>query len=119
MLLATDIIPLDTIKNHLRVDHDEEDDIIALYSEAAIAWCMWYCDSDALRNEADAKKIPAQIKSAMLLVIGDLFMRREANPVENCYKNPTVENLLWSCRDWRDTKENKEQDGGKNEYVGW
>ncbi len=113
MMPATEIIPLATIKNHLRVDHDDEDDLIAIYAEAALSWCMWYCDKDDLKRETDPAKIPAQVKSAMLLVTADLFMRREANPVEASYTNPTVENLLWSCRDWRDkTKEHDDLYGG-------
>lgn len=108
MILATALIPLSTMKNHLRVDHDAEDDLISLYADAALSWCLWYCDSDSMKAETDASKIPPQIKSATLLVLGDLFMRREANPVESCYTNPTVENLLWSCREWRNMKEEEE-----------
>jgi uncharacterized phiE125 gp8 family phage protein len=48
---------------------------------------------------ADAARVPAPIKSALLLIVGDLFENREAQTVgAPISTNPTVDALLWAYR---------------------
>lgn len=102
MIEPTDVVSLDTMKQHLRLDHDAEDDLVALYAGAALDWCLWYCDNPELTGP-DA--LSRNFRAAMLLVLGDLFANREAMVENAAYANPTAENLLWADRDWGDQKE--------------
>ena len=40
----TDFFTLDDLKLFLRVDHDDEDDVITALADAAITWCENYCN---------------------------------------------------------------------------
>ena len=94
-----DLLSLDLIKKHLRVDSSAEDDLIELYAESALAWALWYCDNSKLVEAAD---FPASFKSAMLLLIGHSYANREAVVVGTITAEVpmAVESLLWSSRNW-------------------
>lgn len=53
----------------------------------------------AVLGQAEASKVPASIRAAILLLVGDLFANREAQlPAGSVAPNPTVEALL---QPWR------------------
>lgn len=97
---AQDLVPLATIKLHLRVDDDTEDALIDLYAESALAWAQWYCDNPALEA---VDSYPASFKAALLLLIGHSYANREAVVTGTIAANlpMAVESLLWSSRNFR------------------
>lgn len=98
-----DLLEMDLIKKHLRVDSPDEDDLIELYAESALAWALWYCDNPLLATAAD---IPASFKSALLLLIGHSYTNREAVLVGTGGDELPmgVASLLWSSRSLADSK---------------
>ena len=85
------MLTLAETKLHLRVDHDDEDALITALMATATAACADYLNMPA----ADlVVAVPAPIKSAALLLVGDLYANREAQGDRQFYKNPPFENLL-------------------------
>ncbi|MBI6558125.1 head-tail connector protein [Pseudomonas syringae] len=99
---AADLLPIELIRKQLRVDYEDEDDLIALYAESALAWALWFCDNPKLTDVSD---FPASFKAALLLLIGHSFANREAVVIGTITAElpMAVENLLWSCRNWSGT----------------
>ena len=96
---AADLLPIELIRKHLRVDYEDEDDLIALYAESALAWALWFCDNPKL---LEVDEFPASFKAALLLLIGHSYANREAVVVgATTAEFPlAVESLLWSSRNW-------------------
>lgn len=97
---ALELLPIEVIKKHLRVDHAGEDDLIELYAESALAWALWFCDNPKLVEVAD---FPASFKAALLLLIGHSYANREAIVTGTIATElpMAVDSLLWASRDWR------------------
>lgn len=95
-----ELVPLATIKLHLRVDDDTEDGLIGLYAESALAWALWYCDNPALQA---VDSFPASFKAALLLLIGHSYANREAVVTGTIASTlpMAVESLLWASRNFR------------------
>lgn len=104
MIKASDLITLEDMKLHLRLDHNDEDSLVLIYAQAALEWCLWYCDSPGIEH-SEVSEVPNSFKCAVLLVLGDLFASRESNAVAARYENPTAANLLWMFRNWKNEKE--------------
>jgi len=87
------MMTLDDVKLHLRVDHDDEDDTISLYLDAAINGVANYLNAeyDDLATDPDT---PAPIKAAVLLAVGDLYENREGQADRQLFSNSTYERLL-------------------------
>lgn len=86
----TTITSLTTVKEHLRIDGTDEDDILTLYTAAAEAYVNEYCDT----KDAPFTVFTPTIKAAVLLVISDLYENRTAQIDKQLYQNKTVELLL-------------------------
>ncbi len=85
------MLTLAETKLHLRVDHNDEDALIGALMATATAACADYLNMEA----ADlVVAVPAPIKSAALLLVGDLYANREALVERPLSKNPTFERLL-------------------------
>lgn len=85
------MLTLAETKLHLRVDHNDEDALIAALMATATAACADYLNMEA----ADlVVAVPAPVKSAALLLVGTLYEQRESQGDRQFYKNPTFENLL-------------------------
>lgn len=69
------LIPLEEIKLHLRVDHDDEDELIQRKYDAALDYAKNYCGRD-IPFDGDDDLNPS-IRAAILLIIGDLYANRE------------------------------------------
>ncbi len=70
------------IKKHLRVDHDDEDDLIKGYAESSVDYVENYCDGSLvteLTPAAEDKEPPREVLfspgiwQAMLLLIGHYY----------------------------------------------
>lgn len=98
-VVASDLLPIELIRKHLRLDYEDEDDLIVLYAESALAWALWFCDNPKLVEVDD---FPASFKAALLLLIGHSYANREAVVVGTITAEVpmAVESLLWSSRNW-------------------
>ncbi|WP_278939786.1 head-tail connector protein [Pseudomonas helleri] len=97
---VTDLLSISLMRKHLRVDHEDDDDLIELYAESALAWALWYCDNPSLKLAPD---FPASFKAALLLLLGHSYAVREAVAVGTIATElpMAVESLLWASRNWR------------------
>lgn len=97
---VTDLLTLELMRKHLRVDDGGDDDLIELYAESALAWALWYCDNPALKVVTD---FPASFKAALLLLLGHSYNSREAVVVGTIAAELplAVDSLLWSSRNFR------------------
>ena len=83
-------VSLDEMKRHCRVDHGDEDAIMASYLDAATASVGEYL------NAAEPLDIyaPAPVKSAILLMAAGLYAQREDIGDRQLYTNDTFARLL-------------------------
>lgn len=91
------VLTLDEIKAHLRLDGNEEDAQLTLLSDAAEDYATQYMGRSLpwLDDEGAPVPVPASVRAALLLVIGDLYENREGAFVGvSRVDNPTVERLL-------------------------
>ncbi|MEO4000317.1 head-tail connector protein [Mesorhizobium sp. CAU 1732] len=67
------VVSLELAKKHLRVWHDDEDEEIALYLAAAVAWTKTYTNRDVVPAGAEFA-----FDAATLLMMAGMFENREA-----------------------------------------
>ena len=85
------MLTLEETKLHLRVDSDDEDVLIEALMATATAACADFLNMPA----ADlVVAVPAPVKSAALLLVGNLYENRESMGDRPYSKNPTFEALL-------------------------
>lgn len=95
---------LDTarIKQHLRVEHDDEDTLIEGYKAAALAYIEQYCDRKIVETPASSREMAmtADLEQAALLLIGHWYSHREQVVIGTITATlPNgVESLLWLRR---------------------
>ena len=86
------MITLELVKLHLRVDGEDEDDLIRLYYEAAVSDCVAYLNRPLYQDEAAASEaakagkadgivLNSSIRNAILLTVGYLYSTREDGAV--------------------------------------
>ena len=84
------MLTLAEVKLHCRIDHTEEDALLAAMIDAATASVGDYINAaEPLDDTA-----PAPVKAAAMLLVGDLYSNREALVERPLSKNPTFERLL-------------------------
>lgn len=83
------LLTLPEAKLHCRIDHDDEDALLGALIATATAAVADYMNVTSVDSTA-----AAPVKSAALLLVGDLYANREAQGDRQFYKNPTFENLL-------------------------
>lgn len=85
------MLTLAETKLHLRVDHNDEDALIAALMATATAACADYLNMEA----ADlVVAVPAPVKSAALLLVAGLYENREDVSDRQLYRNDTYYRLL-------------------------
>ncbi|WP_338544902.1 head-tail connector protein [Pseudomonas benzopyrenica] len=75
------MIELSRVKLHLRVDHDDEDDLIQGYLAAASAYVEQHCDRtlvEANPTGPEQMLLTKDVEQAMLLLVGHWYANREA-----------------------------------------
>lgn len=88
-------ITLDELKQHLRIDADDEDDYLNGLILQAEAACADFCLRDALPDP-----VPLPAKRAVLLYAGYLHADREGWDADKAKAMLTVaHDLLWPYRD--------------------
>ena len=76
-VVVTETGPLFTLveaKEHLRVDHNDDDALIQTYSDAAVSRVLQYCNIALVPAGAPAV---AAFRAAALLALGELYANRE------------------------------------------
>jgi uncharacterized phage protein (predicted DNA packaging) len=90
VLTAGPLITLEDAKEHLRVDDNDSDALIQIYSDAAVLSCLNHCDREFVPQGAE----PA-FKAAALLMLGDLYGTRETIVAGQSFSvSPTIDALL-------------------------
>ncbi|CAI1121002.1 head-tail connector protein [Serratia liquefaciens] len=97
-IVVTDVVQIEELRQHIEFDGDDRDALIKRYAQAALNYCLRWCDDPRWKVATD---IPEPVVSAMLLVFGDLFEHRTSQSEIQLYANAAAENLMWSCRNWR------------------
>lgn len=93
------VLTLTEIKQHLRLDEAEtaEDALLESLSEAAEDYAAQYLGRPIpwTDDEGAAAPVPASVRAAMKLIVGDLYENREAKIIGvSVAENPAVESLL-------------------------
>lgn len=96
-----DVVSLPLLKQHIEYDDNDRDEQITFYAQSALDYCLRWCDEPAWKLPED---IPHPVKSAMLLVLGDMFEHRTSQSEIQLYENKAVERLLFQYRNWRGTE---------------
>lgn len=86
------MLELALVKKHLRVDHQEEDDLIQHLIDSAVSRCKAYLNRDVFETDEELQMaieqgnqlnepivLAAHHKQAILLLIGDFYSYREAS----------------------------------------
>ena len=96
------ILSVDEVKEHLRIEDDDEDEYIAGLIRQAQATAEDFCrvSFDAFDIEGDSSSAPEPVRLAVLLMVSHYFENRD-NPERAVYGTMriAVENLLYPYRD--------------------
>lgn len=88
------LITLEEAKLHTRIDHEDEDALLAVMIAAATAYVA------QATGRTDLDTAPPLAKQAALLVFADLYANREAQADRPLTPNKTADALLAMCRDY-------------------
>ena len=88
------IVTVEEVKNHLRIQHDEEDDLITGFIVQAQAVAEDYC------RVQFSDPAPEPVRLAVLLMVSHYYENRD-NPDRQVYVTMRIafENLLYPYRD--------------------
>lgn len=107
------MVSLDRVKQHLRVDHGEEDELIQAYLASAAAYVGGYCDRQIVDPPPAAGEEPIDpetqmlitkdVEQALLLIVGHWYNNREAVVIGTITSAMpmAVESLLWQRKAFR------------------
>ncbi|MVX56792.1 head-tail connector protein [Parasutterella muris] len=79
---AAEVVTLEELKHHLRVEHDADDDLIQSFGLAAAEYAEHICDRQIVRRDDSLavcdsiSDVPASIKTWIKLYVTDLYERR-------------------------------------------
>ena len=91
------ILDVDDVKNHLRIEEDEEDELIESLIQQAQAAAENFC---RVSFETAYETVPAPVRLAVLLMVSHYYENRD-NPDRQIYitMRMAFENLLYPYRD--------------------
>lgn len=90
-------ITAEEAKLHSRIDHDDEDTLIASLVAAANAYVQ---QAIGLETVPEGYTPSPMAKSAALLVFADLYENREAQSATPLTPNKTLDSLIAMCRNY-------------------
>lgn len=97
------IVTLERAKAHVYVTHDDDDELIQHYLDAAEDYAAKFMGRDSLDDLAEIDsdqpseggKLPASVEQAVLLLMGDFYALREAQVTGTILaQNPAAEALM-------------------------
>lgn len=89
----TTIVTLAEARAHVRAEGQDDDAMLQLYVDAAVDRVTKFIAQDI------PTPVPASIKAAVLLYVGDLYEHREAQFIGTIQsENPSADALLWPYR---------------------
>ena len=89
------IVTLEEVKAHARIDESAEDDILMLYAESAEETVLNLCNRTLEDLYDEYEKIPAAIRHAVLMLIAHSYNQRQPATMQNLYTVPyTLEALI-------------------------
>jgi hypothetical protein len=99
----TDIVTLSEVKSHLRIAFTSDDSLLAIYMGAAQEYITNFLNQEIPGLSDSPVFVPYSIRSAALLIIGDLYENREGAVMvlsggAGIIPNPAVNNLLYPYR---------------------
>lgn len=97
------MIELALVKQHLRVDHDDEDVLIQGFLDSALAHIEQHCDRLLVLTppiEPEEMGLTKDVRQAALLLVGHWYANREGVVAGSAGSGPAalplaVERLLW------------------------
>lgn len=94
------MIDLALVKQHLRVEHDEEDQLIQGYVDAAVAHVEQHCDRQLVLIapvEPEQMGLTKDVEQAILLLVGHWYTNRETVSIGAAATEMPIaaERLLW------------------------
>ncbi len=89
----TPLVTLDEAKAHLKIEEADEDTDLQLKLDGAIELVVDYCDTQDPIWSSDT--VPARVKSAILLVLGNLYGSRGDKTPSGPPISQNVEDLLY------------------------
>ena len=104
------ILTLDAVKEHLKIEHDEEDDYIESLIRQSSAAAEDFCrvsftvnetgTENFITDESDENTAPEPVKLAVLLMVSSLYENRDLSDKTMYSTTRTAfENLLYPYRD--------------------
>lgn len=96
---VSEVVALDELKHHLRVDHNADDSLIQLYEHAAVELAEQICDREIIRRDDpravcdSIDDVPGSIKTWVMLYVSDLYEKRSITEGEE-FKNRNYDHLL-------------------------
>lgn len=78
MTVVAGLFSLQEAKQHLSVDHEDDDGLIQIYADAAVSAALEYVSRPAVPDDPRAI---AAFRAAALLLLGDLYAHRETGQV--------------------------------------
>lgn len=94
----SDYLELSEVKNHLRVLHARDDSYIQLLTKAALESVENFIDRPFLDVFDEFGDIPASLKAAALLMVGDMYSNRSDVVGTIVAVNPTTQRLMLPYR---------------------
>ena len=86
--MTTSCVSLDEIKSYLRIDHDDEDDLLTGMGEAATDLAETrirrpiIAEDDASAVAKTLKEVPKSVKFAVLVIVAFMYENRTATDIE-------------------------------------
>lgn len=95
----SDYLELSEVKTHLRVLHGRDDEYIKLLTKAALEQVENFIDRPLLDLQNENDDIPASLKAAALLMVGDSYSNRSDLIVGTIVAvNPATQRLMFPYR---------------------
>lgn len=95
--MAKPEIELNEIKQHLRIDHNLDDDLLEIYSTAALEAAENYIGKTwGETTTAETVAFTSGIKVGCLMFIGHLYANRESVSDVQLYEVPMAVKSLWN-----------------------
>lgn len=88
------MIELDYVKKHLRIEHNEEDELLSSYTQSAEEIVQIYLNQTFEDILTAHGSIPHSIRNAVCMLVGSMYRDREATSTTNVITNPVVVAML-------------------------